>query len=69
MRKSRMSLLLFVITAKVSIVADLQHNGIFKDPLNVILIMTDDQGYGNLAAHGCSKSRTPQIDALPECLR
>ena len=31
---------------------------------NVVLIMTDDQGYGDLSLHGNPHLRTPQIDAL-----
>ncbi len=31
---------------------------------NVILIITDDQGYGDLAAHGNTLIRTPAMDAL-----
>ncbi|MCA8972582.1 MAG: arylsulfatase [Planctomycetes bacterium] len=33
-------------------------------PPNVILVMTDDQGYGDVGAHGNGKIRTPNIDAL-----
>ena len=32
-----------------------------KDKPNVVLIMTDDQGYGDLACHGNKVIRTPQI--------
>ena len=31
---------------------------------NVVLIMTDDQGYGDLACHGNPVIRTPQLDRL-----
>ncbi|MFH1741789.1 MAG: sulfatase-like hydrolase/transferase, partial [bacterium] len=31
---------------------------------NVILIMTDDQGYGDLGCHGNDKIRTPNLDRL-----
>ena len=31
---------------------------------NVILIMTDDQGYGDLACHGNPDVKTPELDRL-----
>ena len=31
---------------------------------NVVLVITDDQGYGDLGAHGNSKIQTPNLDAL-----
>jgi arylsulfatase A-like enzyme len=31
---------------------------------NVLLILTDDQGYGDLAFHGNTRIRTPRLDAL-----
>lgn len=37
---------------------------------NVIIIMTDDQGYGEIAAHSNPIIKTPQLDKLhAECLR
>jgi arylsulfatase A-like enzyme len=33
-------------------------------PPNVVLIMTDDQGYGDLACHGNPIIKTPNLDAL-----
>ncbi len=35
-----------------------------QDPPNVILIMTDDQGYGDLACHGNPQVKTPTLDSL-----
>ncbi len=35
-------------------------------PPNVILIMTDDQGYGDIAAHGHPHLKTPHMDRLYE---
>ena len=35
---------------------------------NVILIMTDDQGYGDLACHGNRILKTPALDRLHRCL-
>ncbi|MBN1818136.1 MAG: arylsulfatase [Sedimentisphaerales bacterium] len=37
---------------------------------NVVLVMTDDQGYGDLAAHGNRHIRTPHLDRLwAACVR
>jgi arylsulfatase A-like enzyme len=37
---------------------------------NVILIVTDDQGYGNMACHGNPNPATPHLDRLHgECVR
>ena len=33
-------------------------------PPNVVLVMTDDQGYGEVGAHGNSMIRTPNLDRL-----
>ena len=42
---------------------DLTHDKSPKRP-NVILIMTDDQGYGDLACHGNPVIKTPNLDRL-----
>ena len=41
-----------------------QSEDIHRDKPNVILIMTDDQGYGDLACHGNPIIRTPNLDDL-----
>ena len=35
-----------------------------KDRPNVIAILTDDQGWGDLSIHGNTAIRTPNIDSL-----
>ncbi|MBM4001517.1 MAG: arylsulfatase [Planctomycetes bacterium] len=52
---------LFLIARLVSTAA--QSRGA-EDRPNVILIMTDDQGYGELACHGNPVVRTPNLDRL-----
>lgn len=36
----------------------------FPERPNVVLVITDDQGYGELACHGNPQIRTPNLDAL-----
>ncbi len=33
-------------------------------PPNIVVVITDDQGYGDVGVHGNSKIRTPNLDAL-----
>lgn len=35
-----------------------------EKPLNVVLIITDDQGYGDVGIHGNTMLKTPNLDAL-----
>ena len=37
------------------------------DRPNVVFVLTDDQGYGDLSCHGNPVVKTPQIDALHTC--
>lgn len=39
-------------------------SSVFADKPNVILIMTDDQGYGDLSCHGNPTLHTPNLDRL-----
>jgi len=38
-----------------------------EEKLNVMLIMTDDQGYGDLSCHGNPILKTPNLDQLHSC--
>lgn len=57
MQKLKIWILLLPIFAQFSLLA--------QKP-NVIIIMTDDQGYGDFGCHGNSAIRTPNIDLLHE---
>lgn len=37
---------------------------IARDKPNVIIVMTDDQGYGDLSCHGNPILKTPNLDQL-----
>lgn len=62
-----MNRILFILcilaSACTSTVRNSTEKAALKQP-NVILIMTDDQGYGDLGFHGNPHVRTPTIDAL-----
>lgn len=55
-----MRLLLFATT----IVAILASLALAADKPNVIIVLTDDQGYGDLSSHGNPALNTPQLDRL-----
>lgn len=48
----------------VSILGVLLNNLLFAQQPNVVLVMTDDQGYGDLSAHGNPWIQTPNLDKL-----
>ncbi|MFK8163465.1 MAG: arylsulfatase, partial [Lewinella sp.] len=56
--------LLLVFTACTSDGTSTESTSSTSKPPNIILIMTDDQGYGDIGAHGNPNINTPHIDAL-----
>ncbi|MEX0770280.1 MAG: arylsulfatase [Balneolaceae bacterium] len=60
--KETKGILLFIFLFGVIITLQ----GHAQDQPNVILIMTDDQGYGDIASHGHPHVKTPNMDKLRE---
>lgn len=56
--------LLVVLFLSSSNMSSAQKDGVKKP--NVIIVITDDQGYGDLACHGNTLIKTPAIDAFYE---
>ncbi|WP_109830782.1 arylsulfatase [Reichenbachiella versicolor] len=56
----RLTTLLFTL----AMVATLQAYSASSDKPNIVLVITDDQGYGDLACHGNPWIKTPNIDQL-----
>lgn len=52
----------FMLAAAATAVARAQTPGVIRP--NVILIVSDDQGYGDFSAHGNPRLRTPNLDRL-----
>jgi len=48
----------------VSVLMILPAAGAAREKPNVVLVMTDDQGYGDIGAHGNTMIRTPNLDRL-----
>ena len=59
-----MQRLLFGVSFAAVLLIGTQCNSAFADKPNVIVILTDDLGYGDLGIHGHPHIETPNIDAL-----
>jgi arylsulfatase A len=55
-----------VLAAPVVTVATAADSPIIGSPPNVLLIITDDQGWGDIASHGNPFLKTPHLDRLAE---
>jgi hypothetical protein len=60
MKDHDMKRILVLFFASLCVVAGSSHAGDARKP-NVILIMADDLGYGDLGCYGATKIRTPNI--------
>ena len=58
----RSSMLLLVLSLITACTASHEESGL--NPPNILLIMTDDQGYGDIGFHGNPLIRTPVMDSL-----
>ncbi|QDT99608.1 arylsulfatase [Gimesia aquarii] len=61
--RSILYLLTFISTLLVSLTNCLAEDPAIVKP-NIVLVITDDQGYGDIAAHGNAKIKTPHLDQL-----
>ena len=66
MIKSRYTILLFVVTLLVSCKPGGDNTATPPSKPNIIYILADDLGYGDLSSYGQTKFETPNIDKLAE---
>lgn len=62
-RRARMSVLA-VLAASAAIVGAAGHQRDASRPPNIVVIFTDDQGYGDLGSYGHPTIRTPHLDRM-----
>ncbi|NND05045.1 MAG: arylsulfatase [Saprospiraceae bacterium] len=53
-----------LLLLSISIISGCQDRQATKSPPNVIIVITDDQGYGDLSCHGHPVLKTPNLDQL-----
>ncbi len=53
-----------LIGSVIVILSLLNHNLQAQDKPNIIIMMSDDQGYGDIGAHGNPYLKTPHIEAI-----
>ena len=61
--QKKMKIKLIILVSILPCLFSCQKHEVFKPP-NVILIITDDQGYGDLGLHNNPNIKTPSIDAF-----
>ena len=54
--KSLLLITIFIVSASLTVFS--------ADRPNVVIVMTDDQGYGDLSCHGNPILKTPHLDKL-----
>ena len=60
----RFGLLLFLCLAPVWCSANEPSPGVNERPPNLIIVLTDDQGYADVGFNGCKDIATPNIDRI-----
>lgn len=63
-RKVTLIFTLFLLTMSISIEYSIAQNSSNKKQPNIILIVADDLGYGDISSYGATKINTPNIDLL-----
>ncbi|MFG0240554.1 MAG: sulfatase, partial [Gimesia chilikensis] len=58
------SLLMFLLIAVCCVLTCLVSQAAEQQPPNIVLILADDLGYGDLACYGNKQVQTPHIDRL-----
>ncbi len=64
MQLSKVTVLFIAISCAFCISAMADNNALSGSKPNIILVMTDDQGYGDLGCHGHPFLKTPNLDRL-----
>ena len=62
--RMRKSLVLVLLAVAIAAGGDIRSAGLQDPPPNVVIIFTDDQGYGDLGSYGHPTIRTPHLDRM-----
>ena len=56
--------MLFYVLASLTLTASVDASALGGSQPNIVFILTDDQGYGDISRHGHPLLKTPNLDAL-----